>query len=535
MLKLLIVSKQRKMGDIILNSINWNAVYTDLCSIIADKQHVLKFLEDTVPDIVIMDMRMPEETEDENVDFIATIAKMRPSIKIIAVDTCENFIKLQKAVHAGASEYLMIPFTLERFLRVVLKFYNFDDRSAMQYTHDFYQTELLSNLPVIKEKYLSMMLRGELTDESIINDKLSFVKPNVLNMRYCVCVIRVEQTSFSCFAKDFKEIETRKYAVKNIVHESLLGSCNYDLVEFDNDLVLLVGAESIDACYKWMCQVASAINDNLWFHIRVSVSQTFDKMADMNLAYSQAVDTLGNDFLTDRSSVIKFTEQPPAEDEKYDYPLNLERAIVNSIKTGAKEDLSNALDSFFTYLESKKTKRSVFINYCLCLYNTIYHISLESRLSIDEYLSSHDISLYHIMNCTNAADIHHKLYGLMSVIYDKLNKKLTVEENIKNAVLYINKNYNKNITLEDVASHIFITPSYLSMLFKKVLNINFLNYLHRIRIEHACELLKSSNLKTYEIARMVGYTDEKYFSQVFKKYMGTPPSSYKRSVNVQLL
>ncbi|MGB9809558.1 MAG: helix-turn-helix transcriptional regulator, partial [Caldanaerobacter sp.] len=95
---------------------------------------------------------------------------------------------------------------------------------------------------------------------------------------------------------------------------------------------------------------------------------------------------------------------------------------------------------------------------------------------------------------------------------------------------YIHKNYNKEISLESVAKEVYVTPAYLSILFKKEMNINFVNYLHKVRVEKAKELLSNRNLKTYQVASMVGFSDEKYFSQIFKKYTGLTPSQYRDSL-----
>jgi len=62
------------------------------------------------------------------------------------------------------------------------------------------------------------------------------------------------------------------------------------------------------------------------------------------------------------------------------------------------------------------------------------------------------------------------------------------------------------------------------------MGINFVDYQHKVRIEKACEFLKDISLKTYEVAYKVGYSDEKYFSQLFKKYTSMTPTQYKSTL-----
>lgn len=97
------------------------------------------------------------------------------------------------------------------------------------------------------------------------------------------------------------------------------------------------------------------------------------------------------------------------------------------------------------------------------------------------------------------------------------------------AVEYVEENYHKELTLQKVAELVGISGGYLSTLFSQYIGEGFVDYLNRIRIEHACDYLKQKYFKTYEIAYKVGFRDEKYFTRVFKKIMGMTPSEYKKS------
>jgi two-component system response regulator YesN len=92
---------------------------------------------------------------------------------------------------------------------------------------------------------------------------------------------------------------------------------------------------------------------------------------------------------------------------------------------------------------------------------------------------------------------------------------------------YIQQNSHKDISRETVAREVYITPGYVSLLFKQQMQTSFLDYLHRIRIDRACRLFKDRGLRIADVAHDVGYQDEKYFFQVFKKYTGMTPNQYR--------
>lgn len=92
---------------------------------------------------------------------------------------------------------------------------------------------------------------------------------------------------------------------------------------------------------------------------------------------------------------------------------------------------------------------------------------------------------------------------------------------------FIDKNYKKNIRLEDIADELYINKYYLSHVFKEQMQITPINYLINRRIGEAKSLLVSTDLKIGEIARIVGYDNPNYFTLLFKKMTGETPKQFK--------
>jgi two-component system response regulator YesN len=99
---------------------------------------------------------------------------------------------------------------------------------------------------------------------------------------------------------------------------------------------------------------------------------------------------------------------------------------------------------------------------------------------------------------------------------------------IAGALRFMRENFGRDLSLQDVAARVNLSPGYLSSLFKKELNVNFVDYLNGLRVEKAKAMLAGTYLKSYEIAEKVGYSDTTYFSRVFKKVTGTGPHEYRR-------
>ncbi len=97
--------------------------------------------------------------------------------------------------------------------------------------------------------------------------------------------------------------------------------------------------------------------------------------------------------------------------------------------------------------------------------------------------------------------------------------------NIVNSILmYINENYMKNISLDKISRNTYLSPVYISKIFKEETGDSPINHLIKVRLSKAKELLEQGNTSVKAVSKSVGYHDAYYFSKLFKKYYGLPPS-----------
>lgn len=114
------------------------------------------------------------------------------------------------------------------------------------------------------------------------------------------------------------------------------------------------------------------------------------------------------------------------------------------------------------------------------------------------------------------------------------NKKETKEsihsqnDEIRKAISYIDSNLTINLTLEDVANHVYLSQFYFSRLFKKEIGVSFITYLNQQRIEQAKVLLTQSNLSIKSISQTIGYSQTSYFCKIFKELVGMTPVNYRK-------
>lgn len=153
----------------------------------------------------------------------------------------------------------------------------------------------------------------------------------------------------------------------------------------------------------------------------------------------------------------------------------------------------------------------------------------------DRHHSPEILILLHnsMIRSINSAPVHADFKGYLIELIDTCLQLLDQYANdaghelISQAHSYIQKNLQRNITLEDVARHIHLSTFYFSRLFKDKTGVNYIDYLIQLRLEKAKLLLLTTNDSVAVVAKKVGYSETNSFSRLFKSRLGISPSEYR--------
>jgi YesN/AraC family two-component response regulator len=216
--------------------------------------------------------------------------------------------------------------------------------------------------------------------------------------------------------------------------------------------------------------------------------------------------------------------------------LNLEfshmkrvETIIQSLELKKFEEAVSLLNQFLDeieYASSEEIERSI----------QSLAVQIVNHIGNHTIVSNETDFLYDAINLTKRAGnfkvIRYTLSEWMQNVYLSLNnlKNPVKADPIQTAKQWIIENLADNITIEKIAREIPMNPTYFSEYFKNQTGETVLDFVTRTRIEKARELLFLTDLKVYDIAEKVGYTDTKYFSKLFKKYFGEVPSKYKEKI-----
>lgn len=250
----------------------------------------------------------------------------------------------------------------------------------------------------------------------------------------------------------------------------------------------------------------------------------------MQVAYKRALDALDFQYFTGSNAIVTYDEIRNYAIRKTFYPLDTERALLSMIASGHSESIAEQLDVFLHALKSNNATGDQYKKASLALVFSVYHVCVENNVDTDPIFGTDLSALDKIAEIDKISALQKQILDILESSAQKFASLQNVNSYMEMILKFIDERYADEISLESIASEVFITPGYVSILFKQVLGVNFVDYLQKVRSKKACQLLADVRLKIYDVSCKVGYKDEKYFSQVFRKNIGMTPSQYRRMI-----
>jgi len=155
-------------------------------------------------------------------------------------------------------------------------------------------------------------------------------------------------------------------------------------------------------------------------------------------------------------------------------------------------------------------------------------VRLDQLPSATLYFKEYSHMVKQVTNTTSAEELISALDLFQSKYLQFVkNNSQHISPSIQRVVDYINDNYMKKLTLENISEYVYLNKTYLSQLFTKQMNISLVNYIEKVRIQRAKSLLATTNLSVSQISEDIGYSSQSYFTKVFKKATGVGPLKYR--------
>ena len=526
MYKLMLVDDEYDIIDGLSTIVDWKAHDIDLCGVASNGLEAKRMLTESSPDIMIVDINIPFLT---GIELIEWAKDEGLNVKFIILSGYDKFDYARKALQLGAVDYLLKPCWPNQILQSVRKTIDIiDEQKRRAKNIEEYKQLFMQNTAYLRVQWLTKLLTGYTVIDNC-EEEMRLYDIDLPFQELNVALFMADNLSPPGDQEEMIRLESMKLALLDVVKSQFSQiKTPYEALLIDNMVAVIFGILEIGKLRtllkKIQCEFYVATGET----ISVAVGKDWLPADTIWDNYNRCHSILDSRMFFDTDNIIIFDGEVNGQRPVEIYPLREEADIMNCLYTGNTDKIDETLDNFYKAACSyQKPSKEYLIRVSIVLIGNIYRMSIDQRIgNQDSFLLQMQYfdKILHSENMNGLKSLMGEL--LNSAIY-RFNANKSLSKLIETAVGYIIDNYNKNIKLEDVARHIYITPCYLSNLFKKEMGVNFVDYLHQYRINKAKECIKEYRYKIYEIANLVGYSDEKYFTRVFKKYAGYTPKHYR--------
>ncbi len=543
MFRLLVVEDEEMIRNKIMYNTNWKEHGFIEVLEASNGIEALEIVRKNNIDIVVTDIQMPEMN---GIELIREIKSLNRGIKCIIITAYAEFEYAKESVKLNVNDYILKPFKSKDLLEIVKKL----SEEILRERNERVEVENLRRQLRENKKALREKLFNDLLSNSYIGDvenDLNYLELSKLKDReFFIAVININ--NFMELIRE--EDEEQKYIVNlsfyNLVTKFLSSfgadssnTCDselvYSVINYKIDQLVIAVYDDIDKYIPAFEGLIKTGRQELGFCMTIGIGNKYKNLTDVHVSYREACSAVLLDRVYGREIVYIFNDLNFGN-KVYSKQLHIlgDTKLYDDLKIGAFQEIKMDIVDIITQIKSSKLE--------LDAINTIiYNIVLLSCKTVNELgydifeIMGEDFNLhFDVKEINNLVQLEEWLLSFFYKVNEFINQKRSNRnENLLSKVKdYVDRNYSENITLTSIAKNFGISSGYLSVLFNDHIGQNFIDYLTNLRIQNAKNLLKSTDLKIYEIADKVGYRDAYYFSTAFKKIVGINPTDYREKLNI---
>ncbi|KYG35265.1 response regulator transcription factor [Alkalihalobacillus trypoxylicola] len=485
-------------------------------------------------DVLFTDMRMPIM---DGLNLIKEM-KSRTTFNPVVISGFDDFQYIQASIREGVIDYIMKPIDREEFHSQLEKIKHKVKAQKEEKEQEKWVNEQRNYLLYRQQLEKLKEATADDTDISLLHELKEFPSGYFQLLK-----ISIDQTVYHKRKLTEDEWKNWVLAHDNIVLEALRSiqiKNWYWKTDGTNTWILFQSetpAESIwiDTINEFVKTVQEYVQYYTIFSHSIAISSTFEDLLLLTSIKSELSSWMQFRWIYGNNQLFSYEKHPEPKSslngEWHKFQQIIEQVLL-SLKDVNKQKLKKSMSSFkeaLFLLTDPKEMEQVIRAFLLQL--THFAIQQQTLTALDSSLLELKQSeeLFRTSNLNEIMfELDQRLNTLLSDLIQLQNHR--VYDQITIVKEWVRNHLGDNITIEKLARQVYMNPTYFCEYFKAQTGETALDYITRMRISHACELLLTTNLKVYEVANSVGYSDSKYFSKLFKKYYGELPSKYKTNM-----
>jgi two-component system response regulator YesN len=485
----------------------------------ANGEEALQYISKNRVDILFTDIKMPFM---DGLELARRSKLIDSSLKIIIFSAYDEFEYAKEAITLDVQYYILKPIKIAEFLETMSKVIKKCKEEEKQKEREemlltVYQKEKIRE----KEIMLLDILLSDMGYKRFKDKTQSAIYDISLNVEFInirLILLNFKNRFFDSYKSDFKNhlnsiIDQEFYIVNINEYQSVI------FIEERHSNKTYI--ENIGN------QLADTSNSHYNNDVCIIISRIINSIEEVHREYAEAEKLVEYKFLY-KGSIVFFVGESLYKENSTFQPLdevicNINKYIELNDYLGFKE----SFDIFISHIQNTEHFTSSYIK----------HICIEILGKAFENTMKNDKSYFYVVidEIDKTQDIYHLRDVLLSTLqklkYDSHGIPIKYKGAIAEVLNIIHREYATDISLEYLAEKVFLSPSYLSYLFRSITGVNIVKYITNYRLGEAKKLLSSTNMKIVDVSKSVGYFNQSYFCSIFKNYCGISPGQYREGID----
>jgi len=526
MIRILIVDDEIYAVQALLKGADWNGMGAEASGVYNAAQ-AREFFRSRPVDILICDIEMPGENGLELVEWVR---ESYPGTETIFLTCHSDFGYAQRAIQLGSSEYLLKPIIdyddlREPIRKAAAKLEKFREREAFADKLKTYRQQWEAELPAMVERFWRHVLTGRhpAASEQLEASFDLYRIPLRAEDRVRLILLSIEE-----WREDFttRDEEILEYTIRKAADEIILDGLAGAVIQVDPDVNLVLVYPNPEAAgERELAERCSRFIEASARYFYCTLSCYLSEPAPVGLLpgiYGRLLDREKNT-VHQSGRVIGPGEEMAAEAGGR-LPLPRFGDYEAMFESGTPEDIGRQLAAYFESVGERVATTGQLETVFFAYLQIVSTLLSKKGISILDVYDRKELSVSPIRSLAQLRSGAAVLFERGLQAYRKETHGHSVIERVK---AYIHEHIRESVSREEVAGAVFLNAAYLSRLFKRETGVSLSDYIIRIRLERARELLVTTNYKISHIAEMVGYESFPHFTRIFKKMVGVGPHHYR--------
>jgi len=535
-MKALIIDDERHVREAIKLLVPWEQFGIQSVHEATDGLTAIELIEAERPAVIFTDMMMPGMDGMALLEWTASYA---PNSKIIVISGHDDFAFVRQTLKYGGLDYLLKPIEqsqLHGALGKAIESWKSDERARS--TERSRNIEINRLKPVYLDQWFSNLISETSehhTVHSMLEQQFGVVGPI---KEAIVGIVSLELTPPSIQSKFSSCWDLLYYSLANICNEFLRARNAGYAFRYrgqDNEIVIVLW-DGLDKAIELLHEINEGIGKSLKARFGIGVGEKAVFPENLDVSYRSARRSIRHRNLLSTDTNV---QGEPGQRTDNGTAMNgiyfkeHEQRIRYALLSGDKEQLANAYTAWFTSIEQADVVTLEQLHLWWQEFKLARRMwTNESAKASPNRHESDEPRMPPFLSESLRFDAKRWQQGFLSES-EKIMAELSSNPDRSRSTMqaiadYVEQFIHEELSLQDISSRFYLSREYISRKFKQEMNENLTDYITRVRVERAKQLLADTPLRISVIAERVGFQDEKYFSKVFKKWTDQAPNEYRK-------